>query len=188
MSHRHPSEEEEKQGQEGSGSNRSVVASGDDDLPSPKRSLSASEAIAAANERGYVKKRPPARQRPAIRLTRYFVREWMDRVHDRGLNKEIRILDSVRETTNYIQDTFLRPAAGKSYTEEEVEALFDQFFPAVLLGTARIKPRQTAWRCFTGWWGRESTPPTISETDDAVRRYMEQRRSSGDGTFAAPDG
>jgi hypothetical protein len=117
--------------------------------------LSASEALAAANERGHIKARPKSKDPdPARRLTAYFADQW--EIHGRD---DVRPLEAIGEVTGYIRTTFLTPAAGKRYTEDEVRAFIDQFMLAVVRRQVQMKEGQSAWRRFTGWWGRRKERP-----------------------------
>ena len=116
--------------------------------------LSAAEALAAAAERGRIKARPKAQDPdPARRLVRYFLDQW--ELHGR---EDVRPLDSVGEARQYLRNTFLSPAAGRKYTEAEVRAFLDQFLTAVERRQVQMKQGQSAWRRFTGWWGRKDAP------------------------------
>lgn len=131
--------------------------------------ITAAEALAAANERGRIRKRPPAPDRdPARRLVGHFVERWDVEVAARDLHRDVRPLDTVGEAVGYTRTTFLRPAAGRTHTEAEVTVFMDDFMQAVLLGEARLKPGQSAWKCFTGWWGRKPVPVY---DDGAYERY-----------------
>ena len=134
---------------------------------------------ADASAAGRVKKRPPARDPdPSRRLERYFVEAWERNVVDRGVYADVRVLDAKHEIRGYIRSEFFAPAVGRSRTEDEVKKLIDDFGPAVCVGDARLKPGQSAWGCFTGWWGREASISEVADSysGDASRRYAEKHR------------
>lgn len=123
--------------------------------------LTASEAIAAANDRGRITRRPRAKDSdPARRLVDYFLDQWADAVGLSAPLATVRGPESRGEMTGYVRATFIAPSAGRSYTEDEVRALIDDFVKAAVRGTAGIKQGQSAWRRFTGWWGRHVMAPT----------------------------
>ena len=129
----------------------------------PERS--AAEIIEPFGTRRIAKRRKATDTDPARRLTVYFLDRWTD--------DKIRPLDSRGETAGYIRSTFLRPKGGRTWTEEEVRQMIDDFMVAVVRQDAVIKDGQSAWKCFTGWWGRR---PVVQDDSDARRRYTEERR------------
>jgi hypothetical protein len=122
-----------------------------------------------------IRRRPPAKDSdPARRLTSYFLDRWLDVVMDRtDAYNRVRVVDALGQATGYFRTTFLQPSAGRRYTEIEVRAMIDGFMQAVLLGEARIKDKQTAFMCFTGWWGRQ---PEVRYDPDRNRKYFEEHR------------
>ena len=135
------------------------------------RSSSASEALAAANSHGYIRRRPRAKDPDASRrLVNYFLDRWEQINSDQGL----RAADTIGSTRGYIRSTFISPSAGRKYTEDEVRAFIDQFMEAVHTGRAMIKPNQSAFMAFTGWWGRAGK--VYRHDPDEHRRYFEEEQ------------
>ena len=145
----------------------------EEDMTPEERRAGVQKAEAASARAGSRRgeKRPAAKPVPARRLTGYFLDRWevtrMDAAPD---VREARVIDTVGEVSNYIRTTFLAPADGRRYTEAEVRAFIDAFMKAVLLRQARIKPGQSVWRCFTGWWGRRRMP---SYNPSKYDRYLQ---------------
>ena len=108
----------------------------------------------------------------ARRVAGYFLDQWNDKVvfHYPGL-RERRAMESLRQTMSYLNATFFYPPGGRQYTEDEVRGLIDEFMEALYRSTANLKPTQSAFMCFCGWWGRDRSPDM--PTDDA-RRYHEE--------------
>ena len=113
---------------------------------------------------------PGRREPPARRIVRYFEEAWATAVAARPEFAKIKALE-VGAAVGYVQTTFLRPASGKPRSEEEVEKMIDAFIAAVRMESARIKPGQSAWQRFTGWWGRQKSPPGVHDYSDAYERY-----------------
>lgn len=120
-----------------------------------------------------IKRVPRSQDRdPARRLAGYFKEQWDILCEDRPRLREGRDVDSIKEATGYIRSTFLRPAEGRVYTEEEVRGFIDDFMTSIRRGTL-IKPGQSAWKKFTGAWGRR----TVARHDPAAsRKYFEESR------------
>jgi hypothetical protein len=117
----------------------------------------ASELIAAANERGYAKRRPRATDPdPGRRLANYFALRWLDLVDELPQFDTIRLWESKGAFIGYVNTVFLRPEAGRRYTYDEVIDYIDGFIAAVRSERVLIKSGQSAWKRFTGWWGRDN--------------------------------
>lgn len=145
----------------------------DSNLAEVRGSLTASEAINAANSRGRITRRPRAKDPdPARRLCGYFIDQWEDVVLMAPGMAGVRGIESRGSMTGYIRRTFIAPAEGRSYSEDEVRAFIEEFMRAVVRRTVLVKPGQSAWMRFTGWWGRK--PATTDP--DAARRYFEQEQ------------
>ena len=111
---------------------------------------------------------------PARRLTSYFVDRWFTEVAERSDRyAKVRTMDGLGQSTGYFRTVFLQPKDGRTWTEDEVRSMIDDFMHAVLTGQARIKTGQSAFMCFTGWWGRR---PVAQYDPDAYRKYFEERR------------
>ena len=132
----------------------------------------AEEIAAAAGERR-VTKRP--RQRdidPSRRVANYFLDQWEQRVAmEIPALRKIRPAETIAQMTGYIRNTFLAPAAGRRHTEAEVCSYIDDFLTAVYTSSVIVKPKQSAFMRFTGWWGR--TQP--DEAKGSMREYFERR-------------
>ena len=76
---------------------------------------------------------------------------------------------------NYVNATWLRPEAGRVYTEDEVRQYIDQFVEAVYRHTVMIKPNQSAWQQFVGWWGR-AEEKVYRHDPGANRRFFEEEQ------------
>lgn len=143
--------------------------------PMEKPVLTASEAIAAANAIPRIKRRPRAKDPdPARRLTGYFIEKWEDVLVLAPFMASVRGIESRGEMTGYIRQTFLSPAEGKRYTEAEVRWFIDEFAQAVVQRTVLVKTGQSAWRRFTGWWGRRPAEPEPG----GARRYFEEQQQN----------
>ena len=117
---------------------------------------SRAEEIAAAAGDRRATKRPLARDPdPSRRLTNHFLQEWENKVAmEIPRLRNIRPAESISATNGYIRSTFLHPKAGRVYTEAEVREFIDQFIESVRRSQTTIKPNQSAFMRFTGWWGR----------------------------------
>ena len=126
-------------------------------------------------------KRPPSRQPdPARRLANHFLNEWENRVAlEIPRLRKIRPAESIQQMTGYIRATFLIPAAGRVYTEDEVRNYIDQFIEAIRRSSVAVKENQSAFMRFTGWWGREGKVHRIQPN---AREYFERERLTGQGT------
>lgn len=132
--------------------------------------LSASEALAAASEQ-YIRRRPRAKDPDASRrLVNYFLDQWEQINSDR----DCRPVDTIGAAVGYVRTTFISPSAGRKYTEDEVRAFIDQFMEAVHRRTAMIKPNQSAFMAFTGWWGRAGK--VYRHDPGANRRFFEEEQ------------
>ena len=144
--------------------------------PKPKKAKPrADEAKARADAAGYIQGRAArywgidSDPDQARRLRRYFLNAW----EEFGV-ADVRVSESTKEVTGYIRSTFLSPAAGRKYTPDEVKVFIDEFMQLVYKQHLRMKPGQSAWRRFTGWWGRR--PVQIDRTTDRERQAEEDRR------------
>lgn len=144
----------------------------DGEMKSDER-RSASEIVAGyPSER--IRKKPPVAPPPTRRLVNLFLEEWERTVEQNPSRlRDVRPLDSVGKATGYIRTQFLHPQAGRVWTEAEVEQMIRDFMPAVLRQEAKLKPKQSAWACFTGWWGRGKT---TRRDPDAYRKHFEKHR------------
>jgi hypothetical protein len=122
-------------------------------MPEPART--ASEAIAAANEKGRITRRPRKGDKdPSRRMEEHFLNQWDWVVESVPSLAPVRVLDNRHEPRGYLRATFFAPSAGRTYTEDEVHEFIDEFMKAVVRGL-RPRPQQSAWKLFTGWWGRK---------------------------------
>ena len=87
----------------------------------------------------------------------------------------------VGATVGYIRSQFL----DKGYSPEHVEAYIDAFYDELLdpLQGLEIKPGQTAWQLFTGWWGRTPVPDPAIEAErlrerEIIERVVAQKRAA----------
>jgi hypothetical protein len=139
--------------------------------------MDAGEAISAANDRGYAKRRPRRGDTdPARNLVAYFLDRWEDAVTLSPSLATMRGPESRGEMTGYIRKVFIAPTAGRSYSEEEVRGFIDDFMKAAVRRTAGIKHAddQSAWRRFTGWWGRRPSHP---DSGLAARQFFEEQQA-----------
>ena len=133
----------------------------------------AEEIAAAAGDRRAVKKKLARDPDPARRLTNHFLTEWENRVAmEIPRLRNVRPAESISATVGYIRSTFLRPAAGRVYTEAEVRTFIDQFILAVTTSSVQIKPNQSAFMRFTGWWGREGK--VFQQQGDDAKEYFDK--------------
>ena len=138
---------------------------------SQRGKLSASEALARANDSGHIRRRPRAKDPDASRrLVNYFLDRWEQTNSDR----DCRVADTIGSATGYVRSTFISPSAGRKYTEDEVRAFIDQFMEAVHRRTVMIKPNQSAFMAFTGWWGRAGK--VYRHDPGANRRFFEEEQ------------
>ena len=86
--------------------------------------------------------------------------------------------ESIGHTVGYIRTTFLAPAAGRVYTEDEVRTYIDQFIEAIRRSMVQVKANQSAFMRFTGWWGREGK---VHHTRPSAREYFDKERLTDQG-------
>jgi hypothetical protein len=111
--------------------------------------------LAGAGEKR-IAKRPRAVDRDPARATaNFYADRWMDMVEEHSEFASLRPWESKGATTGYLNKVFFHPESGRTYSTEEVEAMIVSFVDAVVTTRVIIKPGQSAWRRFTGWWGRD---------------------------------
>ena len=138
----------------------------------------AEEIAAAAGNRRAVKQPRAKEFDPSRRLANHFLNEWEQKVAmEIPRLRKIRPAETIKATVGYIRSTFLAPAAGRVYTEDEVRNYIDQFIATA--GRMTFKPNQSAFMRFIGWWGREGK---VHRTRPSAREYFEKERLTAKGT------
>jgi len=134
-------------------------------------------AMAAGDRRAT--KRPRAKDPdPSRRLANYFLNEWEQKVAvEIPRLRKIRPAESIKATVGYIRATFLAPAAGRVYTEDEVRTFIDEFIATA--GRMTFKENQSAFMRFVGWWGREGK---VHRARPSAREYFERERLTRQGS------
>jgi hypothetical protein len=119
-------------------------------------------------------KRPRAKEfDPSRRLANHFLNEWENRVAQEVPRlRNVRPAESIKSIVGYIRTTFLAPAAGRVYTEEEVRSYIDGFIEAVRRSAVTIKPTQSAFMRFTGWWGRSRAPDSTVAAQEYFKKHL----------------
>ena len=123
-----------------------------------------------------INRRPAAKDPDAARrLVNYFKNQWYEVVvQEIPRFQYVRDIESLKAGMNYVNATWLRPEAGRVYTEDEVRQYIDQFVEAVYRHTVVIKPNQSAWQRFVGWWGRAEK--VYRHDPGANRRFFEEEQ------------
>lgn len=134
----------------------------------PKKPLH--EALAAASARGKIepKKRAVPRQSSAWGTLAYFGEAWGRLVDERPELRVIRPLDSQKLSVNYLNAHFFAKAIVPRSTEWVHEQI-DRWAALVLGGSIILVERESAFRNWTSWWGREGTEQAGVDPDEYFR-------------------
>jgi hypothetical protein len=105
-------------------------------------------------------------------MTNHFADRWTAMVSDHPTFNRLRPWESKGATTGYLNKVFFKPESGRKYTEDEVRSYIDRFVDAVRTGWTTVKPSQSAFMRFTGWWGRGDAGTVDSVYGGSVDDYL----------------
>lgn len=130
--------------------------------------------VKRANEAPKLMKRKPMTIRGAHGIVAYFDEQWWARVvHAYPHMRTVRVYESVPAAVSYIKTNF------KHRSDSEIREIVDEFMAAAVRESAGIKPGQSAWLRFTGWWGRQPRQG-VTQNSDALAAFLAEHEAERD--------
>ena len=115
---------------------------------------------------------------PSRRLVDHFQERWADVILLKTEYRERKCMER-GAAIGYIKNTFLAPATGVTFTEEQVREMIDAFMDQMKGSLVSLREGQTPWQRFTGWWGRT----TVASAAARKRMMAEQVAKYRGGRF-----
>ena len=135
-------------------------------IPSQRVYPTAGAVVTPLDSRQRLTKREPAPPPRWRQLAGYFAVLWEQAQMEAPFLKGIRGCENYKMMRPYIEAHFAnRP-------DLEVRRMMEEFATAAMQGIVTIKPGQSAWLRFTGWWGRQQ----YVEVGDPYEEYRKKAR------------